>query len=132
MKLIHEYTLKVIITIICFMLALECVTLFYISFTSNKIFNQNYNETLKRSEDKALEVTKNIKMFTTNFLMNFVTKLKIIARYTLLYNGKNSTNYENIINKNFKLYHNNMEKMKQIIKADMTNLFMNPEFYRIY
>ena len=132
MKLIHEYTLKVIITIICFMLALECVTLFYISFTSNKIFNQNYDETLKRSEDKALEVTKNIKMFTTNFLMNFVTKLKIIARYTLLYNGKNSTNYENIINKNFKLYHNNMEKMKQIIKANMTNLFMNPEFYRIY
>ena len=132
MKLIHEYTLKVIITIICFMIALEGAVFFYISFTSNKIFNQNYDETLKRSEEKALEVTKNIKMFTTNFLMNFVTKLKIVARYTLLYNGKNSTNYENIINKNAKLYSKNIEKQKQIIKADINHLIKNPEFYKIY
>ena len=39
MKLVNEYSIKVIIMIICFILALECCILFFIYKDSNNIFD---------------------------------------------------------------------------------------------
>ena len=131
MKLINEYIIKVIIMFICFVLALELSVLFFISKTSNNIFNKAYEETLNKTEEKTLEITRNFKIFIANFIMKFVTELKLIARYIILFQGKNSTIEGNTINKNsnFVIYN---QKQKKIIKADLTYLFMSPEFKKIY
>ena len=131
MKLVNEYSIKVIIMIICFILALECCILFFIYKDSNNIFDHTYKETLKRTEEKTLEITRNIKMFTANYIMKFITEIKLIARYSVLFNGKNMTKEENTINKNSKYVKNN-KKQKKIIKADLTQIFMSSEFRKIF
>ena len=131
MKLIQEYTIKLIIMINFFVIALEICVLLFISKTSTKIFDNMYEETLNKTEEKTLEITSSIKMFTTNFIIKFITNLKLIAKHTLLYNGKNTSNINDIINKNSKFVINNNQH-KKIIKSDMVQLFMTPEFYKIY
>ena len=131
MKLIQEYTIKLIIMINFFVITLEICVLLFISKTSTKIFDNMYEETLNKTEEKTLEITSSIKMFTTNFIIKFITNLKLIAKHTLLYNGKNTSNINDIINKNSKFVINNNQH-KKIIKSDMIQLFMTPEFYKIY
>ena len=41
-------------------------------------------------------------MFTANYIMKFITEIKLIARYSVLFNGKNMTKEENTINKKSK------------------------------
>ena len=123
MKLINEYTTKIIVMIISLILFLEICIVIYTYLDSKKIFESTYEETLKASEKKAIEITRNIKMLTTNILMQAITELKLIAKHSLLYNKENS--------KNSKFFENN-NKHKKIIKADIMNLFMDPTFYKIY
>ena len=131
MKIIREYTIKVIIMIISFVVSLEVCNLLYIYFTSKTIYKKTYDETLKRTEEKSLEITSSIKNFTANYFLKFVTELKKIAKYTLLYNGKSENNYTNIINRNSQfILNNNMQK--KIIKANIIQLFTTPEFFKIY
>ena len=131
MKIIREYTIKVIIMIISFVVSLEVCNLLYIYFTSKTIYKKTYDETLKRTEEKSLEITSSIKNFTANYFLKFVTELKKIAKYTLLYNGKSENNYTNIINRNSQfILNNNMQK--KIIKANIGQLFTTPEFFKIY
>ena len=131
MKIIREYTIKVIIMIISFVVSLEVCNLLYIYFTSKTIYKKTYDETLKRTEEKSMEITRNIKNFTANYFLKFVTELKMIAKYTLLYNGKIENNYANIINRNSQfILNNNMQK--KIINANISRLFTTPEFFKIY
>ena len=86
MKLINEYTTKIIIMIISLILFLEICIVIYTYLDSKKIFESTYDETLKASEKKTIEITRNIKMLTTNILMQAITELKLIAKHSLLYN----------------------------------------------
>ena len=131
MKLIREFTIKVIILIISLVVALEVCNLLYIYLTSKSIFQKTYDETIKKTEQKSLEITRNIKTFTGNYILKFVTELKLIAKYTLLYNGKNLTNFENKINNYSKFVLNNNLK-KKIIEAKTEDLNKTKDFMKIY
>ena len=99
--------------------------------TFKTIYKKTYDETLKRTEEKSLEITSSIKNFTANYFLKFVTELKKIAKYTLLYNGKSENNYTNIINRNSQFILNN-NIQKKIINANINQLFTTPEFFKIY
>ena len=130
MKIIQEYSIKVIIMIIFFMIVLESCFLGYIDKTSNKIFKEAYNETLKKTEQKTIEITRNTKAFTTNLLMKYITELKLIARHIFLYKGMNDTNKKNI-NYNSKIFANN-NNHKKIIQADLNYLLYTMDFFKIF
>ena len=102
MKLINEYTIKIIICIICFIAALECAVTFFIYYKSITIFRQVDEETLQKARKKTLELARHIKTFASNWVVTTITDLKLISKYTLLYYGKKSSNDEHIINKNSK------------------------------
>ena len=102
MKLINEYTIKIIICIICFIAALECAVTFFIYSKSISIFRGVYEETLQKSRKKASELARHMKTLSSNWVMKIITDLKLISKYTLLYYGKKSSNDEHIINKNSK------------------------------
>ena len=131
MKIIHEYTRKLIIMILCLMIIFEACFLSYIQFTSEKIFNKVYSETLNKTEQKTIEITRNTKYFTINLLMNYITELKLIARHILLYKGMNNTNNKNHINYNSKIFPNNNNN-KKIIEANLINLLYTTDFIKIY
>ena len=71
MKLIHEYTTKVIILIFCSIFFLEIGIMSYSTYTSKKIFEQIYNETLLKAKTKSIEFTNSINTFTSNLLMKY-------------------------------------------------------------
>ena len=88
MKLIREYTTKVIILIICFVILLELFVCFYIYRTSYNIFEIYITDTLEKTKKKTTEFTQTINKFVVNLLMNYITKLKLIAKSNALFNGK--------------------------------------------
>ena len=129
MKLINEYTIKIIICIICFIAALECAVTFFIYLKSISIFRKVDDETLQKTKKKTLELTSSIRTFASNWIVRTITDLKLISKYTLLYYGKKSSNDEHIINKNSKPI---LKNNKHIINADIRNLFIINDFYKIY
>ena len=131
MNLIHEYTTKVIILIFCSIFFLEIGIMFYSTYTSKKIFEQINNETLLKAKTKSIEFTNSINTFTSNVLMKYTTDLKLISRYTHLFNGKNYTGDLNTINIFSKFISNNNNE-KHIINADTLALFNNNIFLNIY
>ena len=131
MKIIHEYSIKVIIMILFFMIVLEGCFLSYIDSTSNKILKETYNETLKKTEQKTIEITRNTKKFVENLLMKYITELKLIARHIFLYKGKNNINNKNHINYNSKIFENK-NNHKKIIEANLTKLLYTNDFFKIF
>ena len=131
MNLIHEYTTKVIILLFCSIFFLEIGIMVFLTYTSKKIFEKTYNETLSKAKTKSIEFTNFIKAFTSNSLMKYTTDLKLISRYTLLFNGKNYTGDMNTINRFSKFISNNNNE-KHIINADTLALFNNNIFLNIY
>ena len=131
MKIIQEYSIKVIIMILFLMIFSEACFLSYIDFNANEIFKKTYNETLKKTEQKTIEITRNTKNFTAGLLMKYITKLKLIARHILLYKGMNNTNNTMNINYNSKIFANNNNK-KRIIQADLNYLIYTMDFFKIY
>ena len=105
--------------------------MFYSTYTSKKIFEQINNETLLKAKTKSIEFTNSINTFTSNVLMKYTTDLKLISRYTLLFNGKNYTGDMNTINRFSKFISNNNNE-KHIINADTLALFNNNIFLNIY
>jgi len=65
MKLIREYTTKVIILIICFVILLELFVCFYIYRTSYNIFEIYITDTLEKTKKKTTEFTQTM----TNLLL---------------------------------------------------------------
>ena len=131
MNLIHEYTKKVIILIFCSIFFLEIGIMVFLTYTSKKIFEKTYNETLSKAKTKSIEFTNSINTFTSNVLIKYATDLKLISRYTLLFNGKNYTGDMNTINRFSKFISNNNNE-KHIINADTLALFNNNIFLNIY
>ena len=65
---------------------------------------------------------RTINKFISNLLMTYITKLKLISKHLLLYNGKSDSNNENIINKNSKLFKNkNINEKILEAKTDVIN-----------
>ena len=122
MNLIQEYSIKVIIFTFCLAFALEAAIVIFLFLTSKSTLNQTYDETIQRSENKAIEFTKSVKSFISFSLMKYITDLKLIARNTYIYNSKDSSNRD-LFNMNSRVISNN-EKYKIIseIKEELINM----------
>ena len=115
MNLIQEYSIKVIIFTFCLAFALEAAIVIFLFLTSKSTLNQTYDETIQRSENKAIEFTKSVKSFISFSLMKYITDLKLIARNTYIYNSKDSSNRD-LFNMNSRVISNN-EKYKIISES---------------
>ena len=117
MKLIQEYTIKIIIQIFAFTIAMEIVIMIILLNRSGTIFLNTYNQTIARSELKSIDITKKLETYITNLLTRFSTDLKLIGKHALLFNKfKNSQTSTILIN---------TEKNKEIIYAKFEELINN-------
>ena len=130
MNLIQEYSIKVIIFTFCLAFALEAAIVIFLFLTSKSTLNQTYDETIQRSENKAIEFTKSVKSFISFSLMKYITDLKLIARNTYIYNSKDNTSNTNLFNMNSKVISNN-ERYK-IIAENQKELINKTFFNKIY
>ena len=106
MKLEKEFTFKMILFLISFIILLEIVVFGFIYYKSIQIYEKTVSDTLERTKQKTKELAEYINKFITNLLMNYITKLKLITRYNHLFIGKNNSNVDEIINKNSKIFLN--------------------------
>ena len=106
MKLTNEFTFKIILILISFIILLEVVVFGFIYYKSIQIFEKTVSDTLDRTKQKTTELAEYMNKFITNLLMNYITKLKLITRYIQLFIGKNNSNCDEIINKNSKIFLN--------------------------
>ena len=97
MKIIQEYTTKIIIFCIILCVLLEVIILLILLFRSSAIFKSTYNQTIEKSEKKSMEITEKIKDYTYNLVMRYNTDLKLICKHALFLNGKKDYNTSNVI-----------------------------------
>ena len=118
MKLIQEYTIKIIIQIFSFTIIMEIFIMIILSRRSGIIFSSTYNQTIIKSELKSIEITKKIQTYISNLLVRYSTDLKLICRHALLFSKfKNSSNTSTILL--------NTDKNKEIIYANFKELLQN-------
>ena len=109
MKLIKEYTIKVLIIIFILVFALEISISLLIYKNSNNIYKKLFDNTLEKSAQKAKESMESLHQFISNLLMNYVSKLKIILKHFLQYNEKPKF-FENF-KSNYKIINANTDKI---------------------
>jgi hypothetical protein len=118
MKLIQEYTIKIIIQIFAFAIAMEIFIMILLLYRSGAIFTSAYNQTIEKSEIKSIEITKKIHTYIINLLTRYSTDLKLIGKHALLFNKfKISPNTSTILI--------NSNKNKEIIYANFEELMNN-------
>ena len=131
MKLFKDYTIKVTILIFGLAIVLELTISIYIYKTSNKVYEKSISETLERTKKKTTEFTETINRYISNLLMNYITKLKLISKHTLLFNGKINSHENTQINKNSKIFLNkNLEK--RILKAETEEIYNIDAFKKLF
>ena len=131
MKLIEDYTFKVVIIIICLVLLFEVITFLFIYYTSNKIFEETISDTLERSKKKSIELAEDINKYVNNLSINYITKLRLISKHTLIFNGKINSNNDYIINRNSKIFLNKDLRSK-IFPANTDEINKNEIFHKLF
>ena len=131
MKLIKEYTYKLIISMVILVIFLEAIIFFFVYNASYKTFNKTVSDTLERSKQKTTELSEEINNYVINLLMNYITKLNLISKHSQLFNGKNGANSEIKINKNSKIFLSNNLKDK-ILEAKTEEINKHKVFNKVY
>ena len=131
MKLIQEYSIKVIIFIFSILFIMESCIFGIILIRSNNIYNKTYENTLTKSKDKSIEITKKFGDYARRLILRYLTDLKLICKHALLLNGKHLYNPINTINRESKLVNINDEQ-KEIIIAKTENLLEKEYMKTIY
>ena len=116
MKLVKEFSTKIIIIIIIFVVSMEIGILLFLLSDSASIFINTYNQTIENSKQKAIEITHKFQLYIRNLLIKQTTDLKLICKHASLLNGKKIYNSKNVIDKNSNIIINS-NKSKQIIYA---------------
>ena len=116
MKLVKEFSTKIIIIIIIFVVSMEIGILLFLLSDSASIFINTYNQTIINSKQKAIEITHKFQLYIKNLLIKQTTDLKLICKHASLLNGKKIYNSKNVIDKNSNIIINS-NKSKQIIYA---------------
>ena len=106
MKLINEYTTKVLIHILFLVISFEICVFFFIYKNSQSIYKKIYNDTLEKSAKKGKETMEMINHFMRNLFMYYMTKLKLISKHIFLFNGNMYSMDNNSVNKNSKIFKN--------------------------
>ena len=131
MKLIQEYSIKVIILTFTFLFIMESWILAVIQIRSRQIYNEIYEDTLTKSKDKSIVIAKKFGDFARRLVLRYVTDLKLVCKHSLLLNGKNVYNSLNTINRESNLFNINDEE-KKIIFAKTENLLEKDYMKKLY
>ena len=97
------------------MILLEIFVCVFIYLTSYKVFEKTVSNTLERTKEKTTQLAESINEYVNNLLMNYITKLKLISKQVHLFNGKN-TSKENFL-------------MEKILQKKMKKLIKNQKFF---
>ena len=116
MKLIKDYSTKVLIFIFFLVCSLEICVFIFIYHNSKNIYNKLFDDTLNNSAKKSKESLKSLLHFTKNLFMNYMAKLKLISKHIVLYNEKRDSNKRQVINKNSRIF-NKINLENKIIEA---------------
>jgi len=131
MKIIQDYTIKVIILIFCLVLSLEICICIFIYINSKNIYKEIFDDTLEKSAKKAKESMETVTKFIQNLLMIYITKLKLINKHIYLYNRNFYLDNENTINKNSKIS-KNKNLQNKIIEANTDSIHENKVFQNLF
>jgi len=131
MKLVQEFSIKIIIFILVIVIAMEIGILLFLISSSGSIFTTTYNQTMLKSKQKAIEIANKIQLYVKNLLYKQTTDLKLICKHASLLNGKGIYNPNNVINKNSKFIINS-SKSKQIIYATIEKLNEDKDIYKFF
>ena len=129
MKLIQEYTVKVIVFMIVLTVLMEIGILILLYINSSQIFMVTYQQTVANAEIKSIEITKKLESHTSNIIMKYFTELKLIGKHALLLSGKKGKDYTKI-NKYSNIFNIN-DNQKEIIIAQK-NYLINKDCLRKY
>ena len=125
MKLIQEYLIKICISVFLLSILMELYILFLLMNRSPKMFDKAYNETLSKTENKSIIITKKIDKYISSLLMKYSGDVKLICKHALLLNGKEQ-NYkpESIMEDNINIFNINNEK-KSIVNSTLEEINKN-------
>ena len=129
MKLIQEYIIKIVILCIVSVVIIEGFISFLLVMRAHIIFDSIYNETMKKTEEKAEEITQKIEEYATNLLTRYMTDLKLICKHALLLNGKPNSTDDDVIDQDSDILKNSN---KQIIEATLEKLKNNNDIKKIF
>ena len=129
MKLIQEYSVKVIIFTFCLAILLEAIVLIFILLTSRNLLNKTYDENIQRTINKTEEFTISINTIINNLLMDSIRDLKLISRNIYIYTQQNSS-IPNSLNLNSKIF-SNKQTNKTIISENLTEIMKRDLFKKI-
>ena len=130
MKLIHEYTIKVIIFLMAMSVVMEVILLALLYIRSSQIFIKSYQQTILNTEEKSIEITQKIASHISFIIGKYLTDLKLIGKHALLLNGKGK-NYTTEMNKNLKFFNNNNNR-KNMIYSTKEELFKNEDIKKYF
>ena len=129
MKLIQEYLVKIVLLIITSVIFIEGFITYLLVIRAKRIYNSVYEETMKKTEEKSIEITSKIEEFTTNLLTRYMTDLKLICKHAQLLNGKINSTEEDIIDKDSDILNNSN---KEILIGTMENLILQDKINKTY
>ena len=136
MKLIQEYLVKIVLLIISSVIFIELFITYLLVTRAKLIYNTVYEETMKKTEEKSIEITSKIEEFATNLVTRYMTDLKLICKHAQLLNGNiNSINNDELINKdsdilnnkNKTIYIGTIEQLKN--KEELKNISSDNNFF---
>ena len=129
MKLFQEYIIKIVILIIVAVVFIESFITYLLVIRARLIYNYVYSETMEKSEEKSIEITKKIEEYTTNLLTRYMTDLKLICKHAQLLNGKKGSSDEDVIDKDSDILKNSSKK---ILIATVENLLESEDVKKCY
>ena len=125
MKLIKEYIIKEILVLLAAAIVIEGFIIYLLNKRAKIIYEDTYNETNKKIENKTLEAAIKIEELAKNYLSKYLTDLKLIVTHSFLFNiNKNTTNNNKLDNENKKIYTATLEDLK---KEEDLNKYLNNE-----
>ena len=125
MKLIKEYIIKEILVLLAAAIVIEGFIIYLLNKRAKIIYEDTYNETIEKIENKTLEAAIKIEELAKNYLSKYLTDLKLIVTHSFLFNiNKNTTNNNKLDNENKKIYTATLEDLK---KEEDLNKYLNNE-----
>ena len=121
MKLIQEYSLKIILFVFALSILLEIGISILTILVSKNIFSNVNTNIIQNSELKSIHLIEIVKNITDYLLTKYNNDLKIMAKHALLLVGKQNYNSSLVINKNSRIFKNSDEQ-KVILPANLDDL----------
>ena len=129
MKIIQEYIIKIVVLCIVSVLIIESFITFLLVKRAELIYNSVYNETMYKTEEKSIEITKKIEEYATNLLTRYMTDLKLICKHALLLNGKENSTDDDVINEDSDILKNSNKNILISIEKELNNTAYIHKYY---